>query len=150
MPHMSCATAFRVARCGMLENTAGTRWAVAGQQALGRPRHRFLSSAGVACQAAAAPAETAIKPEAQTEGNEPTRSGSFPFTEIERKWQGYWEEHKTFRTPDIRDVDTTKPKFDALDMFPYPRCTAGGGRRAVGGGLMGSRPAGGRLFSLVG
>ncbi|MBR0132197.1 MAG: leucine--tRNA ligase [Lachnospiraceae bacterium] len=36
---------------------------------------------------------------------------------IEKKWQKYWEEHETFKT----DVwDFSKPKFYALDMFPYP------------------------------
>ena len=35
---------------------------------------------------------------------------------IEPRWQRYWEEHKTFRTPDVSD----KPKFYILDMFPYP------------------------------
>ena len=37
--------------------------------------------------------------------------------EIENKWIKYWEENKTFKT-DINDF--TKPKFYALDMFPYP------------------------------
>ncbi len=41
---------------------------------------------------------------------------SFNHQKIEKKWQGYWEENKTFRTPD----ETEKPKFYALDMFPYP------------------------------
>ena len=37
--------------------------------------------------------------------------------EIESKWKKYWEEHNTFKT----DVwDFSKPKFYALDMFPYP------------------------------
>jgi len=37
--------------------------------------------------------------------------------EIEPKWQQYWEENETFKT----DVwDFSKPKFYALDMFPYP------------------------------
>ena len=37
--------------------------------------------------------------------------------EIEAKWQKYWEDNKTFKT----DVwDFSKPKFYALDMFPYP------------------------------
>ena len=36
---------------------------------------------------------------------------------IEKKWQDYWEEHKTFYT-DVYDF--SKPKFYALDMFPYP------------------------------
>ncbi|MCR4581032.1 MAG: leucine--tRNA ligase [Bacilli bacterium] len=36
---------------------------------------------------------------------------------IEKKWQDYWEKNKTFKT----DVwDFSKPKFYALDMFPYP------------------------------
>ena len=42
----------------------------------------------------------------------------YPFEDIEKKWQRYWAEHKTFRTPD--EIDTTKPKYYALDMFPYP------------------------------
>nr|MBO2513024.1 leucine--tRNA ligase [Gammaproteobacteria bacterium] len=42
----------------------------------------------------------------------------YPFKEIEAKWQRYWEENRTFRTPD--DIDTSKPKYYVLDMFPYP------------------------------
>jgi len=42
----------------------------------------------------------------------------YPFKDIEAKWQRYWEERRTFRTPD--DVDTSKPKYYVLDMFPYP------------------------------
>lgn len=37
--------------------------------------------------------------------------------EIESKWQKYWEENKTFKTD---CTDFSKPKFYALDMFPYP------------------------------
>jgi len=37
--------------------------------------------------------------------------------EIEAKWIKYWDEHETFKT-DIRDF--SRPKFYALDMFPYP------------------------------
>jgi leucyl-tRNA synthetase len=36
---------------------------------------------------------------------------------IEPKWQAYWDEHKTFRTPDLV---ADKPKLYILDMFPYP------------------------------
>ncbi|GJP73364.1 hypothetical protein CLOP_g4089 [Closterium sp. NIES-67] len=46
------------------------------------------------------------------------QSSAYPFTEIEGKWQAHWEERQTFRTPD--DVDTSKPKYYVLDMFPYP------------------------------
>jgi len=35
---------------------------------------------------------------------------------IEKKWQKYWEENKTFRSK----VNNNKPKFYVLDMFPYP------------------------------
>ena len=42
---------------------------------------------------------------------------AYNFREIEQKWQKYWDENKTFFT----DVwDFSKPKFYALDMFPYP------------------------------
>ena len=42
---------------------------------------------------------------------------SYNFREIEKKWQEYWDENKTFYT----DVwDFSKPKYYALDMFPYP------------------------------
>lgn len=42
---------------------------------------------------------------------------SYNFREIEQKWQKYWDENKTFYT----DVwDFSKPKYYALDMFPYP------------------------------
>ena len=41
----------------------------------------------------------------------------FNHIEIEKKWRENWEEHNTFKT----DVwDFSKPKFYALDMFPYP------------------------------
>ena len=36
---------------------------------------------------------------------------------IEPKWQAYWEQNKTFRTPDL---DPSRPKLYILDMFPYP------------------------------
>src|SRR5690625_473169 len=37
-------------------------------------------------------------------------------SDIESKWQAYWLEKKTFRTPE----DLEKPKYYILDMFPYP------------------------------
>ena len=41
----------------------------------------------------------------------------YNFRDIEKKWRKYWEENDTFYT----DVwDFSKPKFYALDMFPYP------------------------------
>ena len=35
---------------------------------------------------------------------------------VEKKWQKYWAEHKTFKT----GTDPNKPKYYVLDMFPYP------------------------------
>ncbi len=41
----------------------------------------------------------------------------YDYKSIEKKWQKYWEDNHTFKT----DVwDFSKPKFYALDMFPYP------------------------------
>jgi leucyl-tRNA synthetase len=41
--------------------------------------------------------------------------GFNPLT-VEPKWQKYWDENKSFKVLD----DESKPKFYALDMFPYP------------------------------
>lgn len=41
---------------------------------------------------------------------------SYSHQEIEKKWQQYWEENKTFETGE----DDHKEKFYALDMFPFP------------------------------
>ena len=40
----------------------------------------------------------------------------YDFDRIEKKWQKYWSEHKTFKA----DINHDKPKFYVLDMFPYP------------------------------
>ncbi|MFQ5412825.1 MAG: leucine--tRNA ligase [Phycisphaerae bacterium] len=49
------------------------------------------------------------------------RRGEYDFTRIEARWQRYWEEHETFRTPDPGDPGVRdRPKFYILDMFPYP------------------------------
>ncbi|KAF1875514.1 hypothetical protein Lal_00006142 [Lupinus albus] len=45
---------------------------------------------------------------------------AYPFHEIEPKWQHFWDQNGTFRTPDDDDLDRSKPKFYVLDMFPYP------------------------------
>jgi len=42
---------------------------------------------------------------------------TYDFKNIEKKWQDFWDKNETFKT----DVwDFSKPKFYALDMFPYP------------------------------
>ena len=40
----------------------------------------------------------------------------YNFLEIEKKWQAYWAEKKTFQVQNNSD----KPKYYVLDMFPYP------------------------------
>ena len=40
----------------------------------------------------------------------------YDFLMIEKKWQEYWDRHKTFRVHD----NEQKPKLYVLDMFPYP------------------------------
>ena len=41
---------------------------------------------------------------------------AYPFGDIEKKWQKYWAEKKTFRA----ENKSSKPKYYVLDMFPYP------------------------------
>ncbi len=41
----------------------------------------------------------------------------YDFNVIEKKWQTYWEQNKTFKA---NDFEPGKPKFYCLDMFPYP------------------------------
>ncbi len=41
----------------------------------------------------------------------------YDFKNIENKWKKYWNDNKTFKT-DLYDF--SKPKYYALDMFPYP------------------------------
>ncbi|MHC4528808.1 MAG: leucine--tRNA ligase, partial [Planctomycetota bacterium] len=45
------------------------------------------------------------------------KKGSYDFRAIEKKWQQYWQDRKTFRAC---DCDDSKPKYYVLDMFPYP------------------------------
>ena len=40
----------------------------------------------------------------------------YNFKEIEKKWQSFWAENQTFKA----EIDSSKPKFYVLDMFPYP------------------------------
>jgi len=40
----------------------------------------------------------------------------YNFKEIERKWQSFWAADQTFKA----EIDSSKPKYYVLDMFPYP------------------------------
>ncbi|HEY4257578.1 MAG TPA: leucine--tRNA ligase [Candidatus Udaeobacter sp.] len=50
------------------------------------------------------------------------RRKSYPFDEIEPKWQAVWEERQLFHAPNPgeKSFDPAKRKFYILDMFPYP------------------------------
>lgn len=41
---------------------------------------------------------------------------SYDHKTIDKKWQDYWDRHQTFRT----ELNSDKPKYYVLDMFPYP------------------------------
>ncbi len=43
-------------------------------------------------------------------------NGTYNHKEIEKKWQKYWLDNKTFKC----EIDYSKPKYYVLDMFPYP------------------------------
>ncbi|MFD2671603.1 leucine--tRNA ligase [Marinicrinis sediminis] len=45
-----------------------------------------------------------------------SQSNGYNPLQLEPKWQQYWESNKTFKTEEAPE----KPKFYALDMFPYP------------------------------
>ena len=45
-----------------------------------------------------------------------TKSTDYDFLQIEPHWQSFWDTEHTFRA----GTDMAKPKFYALDMFPYP------------------------------
>jgi len=53
------------------------------------------------------------------------RRKPYPYDQIELKWQALWDERRAFHTRNPGDdgFDSTKPKFYALDMFPYPSGT---------------------------
>jgi len=46
-----------------------------------------------------------------------SKNGLYRFNEIEKKWQQFWQQRKTFRA---EDCDSSRPKYYVLDMFPYP------------------------------
>jgi len=54
--------------------------------------------------------------EVKTSNQQEERTFGYNPLKIEPKWQKYWENNKTFKVLN----DDNKPKFYALDMFPYP------------------------------
>jgi leucyl-tRNA synthetase len=45
------------------------------------------------------------------------KKAGYDFNAIEKKWQQFWEQRKTFKA---KDCDDSRPKYYVLDMFPYP------------------------------
>ena len=97
------------------------------------PPHSFPSllppAAAAASSSSASDTSTTTAPDSPTSstaaassagGGGPPTQGGYPFAAIEAKWQAYWAAHKTFATPPLAQLDTSKPKAYVLDMFPYP------------------------------
>jgi leucyl-tRNA synthetase len=60
---------------------------------------------------------TPLRSAVEEETKEATTPTGYPFKDVEAKWQAFWEENETFKTP-VRDP--SKGKKYVLDMFPYP------------------------------
>ena len=54
---------------------------------------------------------------AATETDKSNTKTGYPFAEVESKWQAYWEENETFKTP---ERDTSKPKKICFGHVPIP------------------------------
>jgi len=48
--------------------------------------------------------------------NKKQKTVDYNFNEVEKKWQQYWLDNKTYKA----ETDYSKPKYYVLDMFPYP------------------------------
>ena len=48
--------------------------------------------------------------------NKKQKTVDYNFNEVEKKWQQYWLDNKTYKA----ETDDSKPKYYVLDMFPYP------------------------------
>jgi len=51
--------------------------------------------------------------------NGATFMAKYPFSEIEPRWQKYWDANKTFRAVEDPAIPKSKRRY-VLDMFPYP------------------------------
>lgn len=60
---------------------------------------------------------TSVTLRSTAEETEAAASTGYPFQEVEAKWQAFWEENNTFKTP---ERNPEKEKKYVLDMFPYP------------------------------
>lgn len=84
------------------------------------PHLRSLAQASHVADPAVAPGTEPVAQPAASNGVSSngtiSPSTAYPFTDIEAKWRHHWLQNKTFATPDIAELDTSKPKFYALDM----------------------------------
>lgn len=110
----------------MLSRKWSLRCAVAAEQVTARHGKQTLRQnamhppRALKPSVAPCPRAPAPPPSQQEAGIATATAQQYPFPDIERKWQKYWADNQTFRTPDIHELDKSKPKFYALDMFPYP------------------------------
>lgn len=79
-------------------------------------RRTFVSSESVLSSASSRRLMSAVD-EQEATAAAAAAAGAYPFGEVEPKWQAYWEQEQTFKTP---ERDMNKPKKYVLDMFPYP------------------------------
>ena len=80
-------------------------------------RRTFVSSESVLSSASSRREMSAVDEQEATAAATAAAAGAYPFGEVEPKWQAYWEQEQTFKTP---ERDMNKPKKYVLDMFPYP------------------------------
>lgn len=90
-----------------------------GRAAAPEPRKRAAAFLPAAAAAAATTEAAAGEAEASA-GSGGGGGGGYPFADIEQRWQAHWEANRTFATPALSELDASKPKYYALDMFPYP------------------------------
>lgn len=105
LPGAGRGFAHRATLAGLRARTTGLlspRYATAALPAVAVPRCRGVFMSGVASSEAAAPA---------------VGSKLYDHKEIEERWQQFWEEKGTFKTPERTEG---RPKKFVLDMFPYP------------------------------
>ena len=103
-------------RVGMQRGAAASGMGLAGRGCLRSPP--WLIPKGGGGVAALSTAQRTLGGDMGTSGVEESVGKGYPFADIEDKWQRKWEEQQTFCTPN--KIDVSKPKFYALDMFPYP------------------------------
>lgn len=83
------------------------------------------STSSSECRSQRSPSACAQRPRAEKVStnasvNTDTPSVGYDFRTIEPKWQKIWAQRGDFKIPNPPSLDTSKPKYYVLDMFPYP------------------------------